>query len=301
MGTPTIHVLSVGISIQNNLENANFRKKKLRWARGGVELLFQHLESTTPTKTAAWIEEVLTGKHPDIVTRLKEIVEHNPREASAELTGLAAVGGNVEIGENDSAVLLASDTSSGLTSALYNAIVSTGYTLDRIEYRDMPTDAVSKGKAVICRLPRLDVISPPQFAEAMRGLGKIGRGVWTLMEDGKDPAPAVFHLSGGYRPALPYLLSLAEVLRGVRPDVTAYAVAEGSEHPIRLPLRTFTQKLVEKDCSLNDFDEEGKVAVAPETTLVEGLVYTKNESGFDARLTPFGHALKEFYREYKPA
>ena len=257
--------------------------------------------------------------------------------ASAELTSIAAGyrrqrGDAVQLRDGDTAVLIASDTADGLRAALFNAVILAGVqdgdtesALDRIAYFPEPSDALfdygGQRSVAIMRIPGMDVGDRDGFVQAMQGLGIIGRGIADRIDpDPRDRAAAadaptaVFHLSGGYKAAQPYVIGLAEALRGkTSPSrVDACVIHESSKavEALRVPLKSLDRELLEAELAeiaakeeVQDgsaFDGNGLLQLefeAPPQTVLRGYACepVQGPSG-KWRLTPFGAALLELFR-----
>ena len=143
----------------------------------------------------------------------------------------------------------------------------------------------------------MDVEDQEDFTKAMRELGRIGRGVDRLLAPTKSTAR--LHLSGGFKAALPFLLSLGEALRGLHgPDrIRAFALHDLAPglRSIELPLRSLPPKLVKDHVS--DTDTSGYFTTRPpDGEHLRGFAYDLDET-HRWKLTPFGEALRELYRD----
>ncbi|MDA2805407.1 hypothetical protein [Nocardiopsis suaedae] len=79
--------------------------------------------------------------------------------------------------------------------------------------------------ALIAPIPGLDASSADEFTASMFHLGVLGRRL--IREVCGAGGDYVFHLSGGYKAALPYFIGLAEGMRGL-------IDMPGEEHPLGL-------------------------------------------------------------------
>ncbi|QTD99991.1 hypothetical protein [Streptomyces cyanogenus] len=220
-----------------------------------------------------------------------------PSGISAELDTLTRVpGGRRHLAagstSNDVAVLLATDTVDGLTAALWNALALTEGDLDRVEYLPSPAELPSapRGRALVVRVPGLDAHTEGDFTRAMEGLGTLGRTLVTKVADSGDE-DFLFHLSGGYKAAVPYLIGLAEGLRSLRRTGTVQAFMLHRDtlgKPIRLPLRRMRIEVLHE--VLHPFRETGKTPCSPGNDVLEGYAYDLTDSG-DYELTAFGAGL----------
>ncbi|WP_431887563.1 hypothetical protein [Nocardiopsis alba] len=258
---------------------------------------------------AAWLAEVTApgagaAVRADLEALLAQIEPARwPAEASAELSSLAAhnlPSKHVAVPDRDTAILITSDTGKGLRASLFNAVALAGGDLNRVRYLHEPSEEQivrERGNIVIARLPHLDVGGEKEFTESMRDLGRIGRGVDRLLEPENDVAR--FHLSGGFKAAMPFLLGLGEALRGLRGPVKVRAFALHELAPglrsIELPLRSLPPKPVNDQ--LKPFEGSGIVGEPPQGAPLRGFAYDRVENGRTWRLTPFGEALRELHRD----
>ncbi|GAB3105813.1 hypothetical protein GCM10027160_00550 [Streptomyces calidiresistens] len=304
----TVHIVSTGLTLCHFLGN--------RPGSHGLDpALAGEIRACRPTEvfgTAGAVDgqaagallSACTGPGPsDLRDRLTAMIpriapESWPETASAELTSLARTpDGRRLLPSSDMAVLLSTDTAEGLTAALWNAIALTGGDLDRIVYLDTPEQRpmTARGNAVVVRVPGLDARDQRSFSRAMQGLGTLGRHLHrgTIAPDEE----CRFHLSGGYKATVPFLLGLAEGIRslpGAGP-VTAYAVHETtSGDPIRLPLRRIPRSLI--DPLIEVFAHRPVSWRAPMEDELEGYAYDREtEDPPRWRLNPFGAGLLALY------
>ncbi|MFE1080063.1 hypothetical protein [Nocardiopsis alba] len=323
----TVHLITVGVSLFDNLQHS------LTGLRGGAgdrkglmeydKLLAKRVwgarrklhdpesEQTADLERetqAAWLAEVTAPRagavRADLEALLAQIEPARwPAEASAELSSLAAhnlPSKHVAVPDRDTAILITSDTGKGLRASLFNAVALAGGDLNRVRYLHEPAEEQivrERGNIVIARLPHLDVGGEKEFTESMRDLGRIGRGVDRLLEPENDVAR--FHLSGGFKAAMPFLLGLGEALRGLRGPVKVRAFALHELAPglrsIELPLRSLPPKPVNDQ--LKPFEGSGIVGEPPQGAPLRGFAYDRVENGRTWRLTPFGEALRELHRD----
>ncbi|MFE1396443.1 hypothetical protein ACFW53_00725 [Nocardiopsis dassonvillei] len=312
----TVHLITVGVSLFDNLQVTKTELRKtiedsgLRSRIAAAEKEFYDTDRETgdraedASRASDWLCAVTTPDSGPDRKNLEELlgrVEPRmwPARASAELSTLAARNphtNSLELPDHDTAVLISSDTAKGLCAALFNAVVLAGGDLDRVRYLAEPSERVheERGKVVIVRLPGLDAGDSAGFVEAMRGLGALGRGVDRVLEESGDTA--FFHLSGGFKAALPFLLSLGEALRSLRGKsrVRAFALHELSRDllSVELPLRSFSLRLLREEIA--EATKDGTLPPKPAgmATLL-GFAYEADEDGRTLKLTPFGHALRE--------
>ncbi len=226
-----------------------------------------------------------------------------PPKASAELDTFDRAARSRFVSDDDIAVLLASDTMTGMTAAVWNAIALTEGGLDRVRYLASTEEspAGTRGRVVIVRTAGLDASSPQGFRDAMGGLGVLGRGLLRTVT--RRAEPFRFYLSGGFKAAIPYLIGLAEGLRSLPPDtaqlrppgtVEAFVLhesADAKEDPIRLPLRRMPPDLVQS--ALDGFDARGRRTTPPHDVF-DGYLY-EQVGRREWALTAFGEGIQALF------
>lgn len=214
-----------------------------------------------------------------------------PKNTCAELDTFARVNATA----GDRIILIATDTVRGLTSALWVALALTG-DLDRVQYSSDSRNPLiaPPGHVVIARVPGMDAAHGRGFRTAMGALGLIGcdlvrgRGERSAVL-GADEA-VTFHLSGGFKAAIPYLIGIAEGLRTVHPNrsIEAVLLHDSSDELIELPLRRLRIDWARNE--LRRFDDKGRCREALPHTNLEGYAYVPHEDG-GYELTAFGVGL----------
>ncbi|MFV2194988.1 hypothetical protein [Nocardiopsis sp. LOL_012] len=233
------------------------------------------------------LEDLLTAIRPD----------KWPSHISAELASLAAdpAKASHRVGENETVLLIASDTGRGLRAALFNALAMTGGKVDRVDYLPEPEGRVETGpgRVAIVRLPGLDAEQDKDFLGAMERLGEFGGQIKNLMADPRSTCR--FHLSGGFRVALPFLLGFAQALRslyGTR--VTAHAQYEFSTPPRLIELPLSSPRSDDLRGKLARFGKDGYFTGKgrpSQDAVWSGFAYEWIKDQCLWRLTPFGMAL----------
>jgi hypothetical protein len=259
----------------------------------------------TPAAVREWLHGCLVDRDESLRTRFLDMCGKAaprlwPNRVSAELESLAGLSGKAALSADDNALLIASDTVTGLTSALWNAAVLADIDLDRVGYvPDLdprrPIGTV-RGQVAIVRVPGMSTGTPSGFHEAMRGLGVLGRH---LVDAPGLPAdePFAVNLSGGYRAAIPYLIGLAEGLRSVPGNRTVEAYVRHEETQsdvIRLPLRHVESESVIHELR-SGWDNEGRRPNKPKDGVLGGYAYEEDRDGGGWRLTPFGEGLRALF------
>ncbi|MGH3329580.1 MAG: hypothetical protein ACRDPT_17610 [Streptomycetales bacterium] len=256
-----------------------------------------------PEPVDAWLRRCLVDRDPETLDRLGDACEKItprlwPARVSAELDTFARVpSSRVPMDPADIAVLISSDTADGLIAALWNAVALAHGDLDRILYLSDPEDGleVEPGNAVVARVRGMDVGDESGFRTAMRGFGVLG-GQLARRWEGQEDVPFRCYLSGGFKAAIPCLISLAEGLRslpGKRP-VDAYVLHELTEGPaIKVPLRFLPPEVVREE--LTRFSD-GSSRHPPKDRRLEGYAYEEHKAECCWRLTPHGEGLLALFQ-----
>lgn len=313
----TVHFISVGLSLRNVLRDArspaatpefgtnrglrtaiyNAQPHRLLETAGVLtgSAADTAADRQAREKASAWFATALNPPGDpaarELITQCGKRIKPAtwPSAVSAELSTFANVPMSARsLNADDTAILITSDTPDGLVAALWNALALANGDLDRLRYLDGVTAPGGDlaGHAVIARVPGMDAGTNTGFTEAMRGLGTLGRHLLTTTAR----QPLNFYLSGGYKAAIPYLIGLAEAMRGVEDagPVHAYVLHETTDTAIELPLRTLTADWVHKE--LSGFDTSGRCASRPPGPgLLRGYAY--EEAGDHWELTAFGAGI----------
>lgn len=310
----TIHFVSVGLSIRDEYLNHSSRVRDTV-GRGLAAAISSHHSQLFREERLAdisdWLTSALTtGDSPERaqLERLVAAVEPArwPASASAELSTIAATpSGTARIDSADLALLVTTDTKEGVQAALWNALALTGGAVDRVHYLPAPGPPAPDlsdrfGDAVIVRIPGLDAGTDRGFRQAMRGLGHLGRAALNASEQrtsggDTEPGPFLFHLSGGFKAAIPYLIGLAEGIRGFSSgQVQAQVLHENTrDRPIRLPLRCLSRGLVSS--VLARADEKGILKFSStDMHPLRGYCYELNPEK-EYQLTAFGEGLRALF------
>ncbi|MGH4018059.1 MAG: hypothetical protein ACRDT0_02210 [Pseudonocardiaceae bacterium] len=305
----TIHLISVGISLFDNLRNRERRPddqpglarrvdKAKPWdilgdqAGPASEWLVDALaevgsggqRSARATELAGMTERIRPGLWPSRLSAELDTFERDPKAKRP-------------LPDKDIAVLVSSDTADGLAAGLWNAVALVDGDLSRVRYLTDPADPIGqvRGKAVLVRVPGLDAGDERGFRDAMRGLGLLGR---SLRFDVATPEDEPFrcYLSGGFKAAIPYLIGLAEGLRSLPGigQVDAVVLHEVTRSaPIKLPLRRIGPGLVREE--LAGFDANGCRRQPSKNSFLEGYAYETLDDGSTQRLTAFGEGLRALF------
>jgi hypothetical protein len=218
-------------------------------------------------------------------------------EVAAETTtlGLRAAPGRPPssvLGAGDRIVLLASDTATGLLSAMLVATILTSADTDRIAGSQTPETltgstpySLPAGDVSVVRLTRLT--ERGGFAHAAFGTGQVMRA---LLHEAADQ-PVEVHLSGGLKATLLQTMALTEVFRScwTPPSaVTAWYSFEpsdtGGAEAVQIGLRRFpASSLEEMRGELTDVRNRRK----PADSALEGVAWELRHNS--PELTAFGH------------
>lgn len=321
----TVHVATVGVSLFENLLTE--ASSKVEEVLGDTDLsraVFNERERIhdlkgelkNPREEVLRVSEKLikeTSDEGQAREALEDLVEEIspdlwPRDVSAELASLAANrGGNPRLdigGEIDETVLLiASDTGRGLRAALFNALVITSGDVDRVDYLPTPnsTFRVEHGRVTIVRLPGLDAENNEQFLRAMRELSAFGPFFEEALRNPESTCR--FHLTGGFRVAMPFLLGFAQALHSLYDgQISTHAQYEFSSSPRSIELPLSAPRTDDLEGKLAGSDDDGYFEnEPPEGNIWEGFAYEFVPDQLRWRLTPFGMALRELIPKTKNA
>lgn len=313
-----VHLITVGISLFDKTHDLGLERLQqilgpdlAAQVRVRKDDLYDHEEDHLDAQgyleqAEAEITDLLDGAGAEAAELRETVTDLRLRDwdrrMSAELSTLAAYykSQSPRLDAGDTAVLITSDTAAGLRAGLFNALVMVGDDTDRILYPH-PDSALAgaHGKVVLLRLPGLDPGLDPDatekgFYQAMGALGSLGGHLYRLALE--RPTQFRFHLSGGFKAALPFLLSLAEAMRtvGGTRTVTAHALHETSfdQESLSLPLRSLDLSMELARELLNGAGTDGSLPSEPAgASLLRGFLY--EEPSLDSyRLTPYGAALK---------
>lgn len=309
----TVHVISVGDSVLDHLEDARCYVKDEGLADKIEDnepwLLLKRADAHHSGEEASrWLASAFAPPDDPAHSAQAAIMLKDQAEAvspelwsaslSAELSTFAQVPEvRYPLSRKDTAILICSDTVRGQLAGLWNAAVLAGGDLARVRYSSAPGEVPSdlRGHARFVRVPGLEAGTDAGFREAMRGLGALGR---TLLDSGGIGAdePFRFHLSGGFKASVPYLIGLAEGLRSLdfERDIEAYVLHEFTmSSAIRLPLRRLRPGPVRRE--LDSFGNTGICDDRPEPGLLEGYAYDYDRDARKWRLTAFGDGLCELF------
>lgn len=314
----TVHLISVGISLADFFATATDEE---RW--GGYVPAAQEIEESwakdrlgldpaSPTRTEAdhldvafaptsgvdlprfnalnFLQALADEVHPHTWTARRGL--------SAELDTILAHGLR-QITDTDLTVLLCSDTPEGRACGIWTAISLAAGDVGRVLYLDGIDDTTrlerpEQGRIVVVNIPGLDATKDSEFHTSMKAVGHLGRLLighddQTALVGEKEPV--WFHLTGGYRATIPYLIAAAEWLRSLGHNAQAHVLPEKAVRTVPIPLRRLHPKWVRDE--LAGFDNRGWSDHRPEDGLLEGYAYELRSDG--AELTGFGMGMRVFF------
>lgn len=291
----TVHVISVGRSLLDAFRRPDlFRDLYPTIRKHKPENVLDELGSSTAAINArltAWFGP--DGILPEQQVNLIGAVEADrwPVDVCAELETFRAVTERRSVADDELVLLLATDTVEGLTSGLWTAVAVAGGAHARIRYVAEPAQITPAPGVALVRVPHLDASDDRRFGTAMSSLGELGRA---LLPAANEPSKSFqFHLSGGFKAAIPYLIGLAEGLRSFPSQaarVEAYVLHDTSKRAIPLPLRRLNPDAVRSE--LAGFAPDGSRSGLPPTRSMDGYAYTVDPDRRRAQLTPFGAGLR---------
>lgn len=326
----TIHIVPVGLSLADTLSHSREKGKvlqhtKKKWKSG------QFGFDRTTGDVSALLHSALGGGPADQgsesdLQKLENIIDEHQigqwgsrKHYSAELDAMKAEDPNLK--SDDLILLLASDSHDGLLCAALNALALAKGNLDLIWYRhsieiwnqDQPEhihkdDLVRshRRQIVIVRVQNLDVKTSDGFDLALKDLTSLG----SLLTGGpdketeklhRDREEIRFHLTGGYRTTLPYLLAVAEWVKSVAENqVSAHLIPGEDLKSTRVPLRWLDKRQVRSE--LDKFNKDGDCKQALPNSYLLGYAYDKvKDSRGHYRLTEFGLNMRQLFSPRKEA
>jgi hypothetical protein len=331
----TVHLISVGLSVLRKL------REPYRELPDGNEDLARAIDRCDPRpgelpgsgitrdEASDWLAKTLAdgGCAASFLDVAKGVrLATWPRTMSAELTTFAKgqQSQKFALAHGDIAVLICSDTPDGLLAGLWNAIAIAGGDLSRVRY--VPGLSHGPGssprglgdirdRVVLVRVTGMDA-GTAGFRGAMGGLGLLA---WHLFASGSLKQPAEefhFHLSGGFKATVPYLIGMAEAVHSIdatcfagmgvanlMPKTGPYPVRAYVEHDtagpqaslIQLPLRRLPAGTIRQELSRYTKSESGEWTrgTVPSPALLEGYAY--DIDGGRCKLTAFGAGLRALF------
>jgi hypothetical protein len=296
-----IHIVPIGLSIRDGLLSGRGKPPDGTAARrAGTNL--KHLGERFHEPDWDKVVTDLLACRPGEASAPTELRELALRRwqptVSAERHSLAESHARLDGQNADAVVLVATDTRDGLLCAVLNAqVLADG----RARYTPNPQllPRCPAGTVTLVRIPGMDLAHVDAFTDAMRHLGLLGRRLHEL----HPTAQFRFHLSGGYKAAMPFFMTIAEGMRTLRDDpgsVTACCLHEqttGDNKLVPVPLRYFPAAL---RASLDQDLAAVAAGVKPLHHVAEGWAYERTTSG-GYSFTSFGEGMRVLLAPTGPA
>lgn len=310
----TIHMISVGLSIRDALDNprghnairSNPDLRNALLAAKPFGLLTDAGVDLDNDHASDWITTALTATTSSERASLTDLITAAfpvgwPPGISAELDTFDRVT-HGPLAPTDIAVLICTDTPRGMLAGLWNAIALTRTgapgtdPLERVSFLTDPAASLPslRGQALIVRTRGMDAAlaaaSDAGINAAMRDLGKLAGNLVRHGEVAEDE-PVRCYLSGGYKATIPYLIGMTEGIRSLPGGRHVEAVVlheESASAAVRLPLRRIDPDLVKQE--LAGFTN-GSRQSRPDTAFLEGYAYERHSNGRQWTLTSFGEGL----------
>lgn len=315
----TVHIVSVGISLRDFFEKGHLERTgqlvssgeevRDRWKKDKLGLAEGVYKVTDRLEESFGLGAGVEPPSHNSLASFRELaadVEAGKwafvSGLSAELETVRAYNRNMVV-DDDLTILLASDTEDGRACAIWTAIALAKGDVDRVLYlggvgQETRLVRPEKGQILVLSVEGLDAQQSGEFERAMEVLGYVarllvgnrGRGIDPLL---KRQEKVFFHLSGGYRATVPYLIATAEWLLSLGHDAQAHVLPEEAEKSLQIPLRRLPVGMIARELAV--FGEH-TAPVVPEGALLEGYAYVRRPPG--AKLTEFGQGMRILFEEY---
>lgn len=307
----TVHIVPVGLSLAEYLQLPRVRTElgvgrdvHLKWKNPRLGLSPNvRLDALLSRAFGSGSHEVSDGdfdKSMNLIDRAH--IERWPGipGMSAEVDAMRAH--DVELTDDDLVLLLASDTPEGLANAAWNALILAGGDRKRVWYRNSLAHAKPESgdrrQIVIMRAPHLDVTWHDEFPKALQSLTELakliqGNGIpdEEKLVNGQEEK-LTFHVTGGYRATVPYLIGVAEWLRSLRSGTVSARLLPGKgNRTFPMPLRSLEKSMV---CAELSVFEQGRcpTSALDNPTL---LGYAFDQFGGEYRLNDFGKNMRTLF------
>ncbi|OLT29298.1 hypothetical protein BJF83_11955 [Nocardiopsis sp. CNR-923] len=266
----TVHIVSVGISLRDFFERGHLERMG-RVAPGGEAAreywkkdklgLAEGIYDTTGRLNAAFgPDSGVDLPSRNAIAVFQELAQDVQARRWTSVPGLSAELDTVRtynptmVADEDLTVLLSSDNEDGRACAVWTAIALAKGDAERVLYLcgigpDTRLVRPGRGQILVLCVEGLDAHQDAEFAQAMEGLGYLARLLVGNRTRGIDPLlhpdeQVLFHLSGGYRATVPYLIATAEWLRSLGRDAQAHVLPENAGRSVPVPLRSMSPRLV---------------------------------------------------------
>lgn len=207
----------------------------------------------------------------------------------------------------DVLVLVASDTGPGLRAAAllaHRLAAASGhlprYVHDPLADGQALTLTLTEGPVILLRIPGLDLTRDKRpDPRTWQSLGELAFAVATTLCEAPHGWHAEFHLTGGYRATLPYLLMAAEavhtVVRRRLPQISdrvratvVHESSTGRENAVPLPVRFLTGALLDAVQELSTMAGENAFVTEDHSDMLRGLYVEDEPSDGRWNLTELG-------------
>lgn len=315
----TVHVVSVGISLREFFEKGHLERvgrmvpggEEVRdlWKRDKLGLANGVYKATDRLEEAFGLGTGIEPPSRNSLASFRELAADVEAGKWAYYHGLSAELDTVRtynpnmVTDDDLTILLSSDTEDGRACAVWTAVALAKGDVDRVLYLggvgpDTRLVRPERGQILVLSVEGLDAQQSAEFERAMEVLGYVarllvgnrGRVIDPLL---RSQERVLFHLSGGYRATVPYLIATAEWLLSLGHDTQAHVLPEEAEKSLRIPLRRLPVEMIARE--LAGFGERTASAV-PEGALLEGYAYVRRPPG--AKLTEFGLGMRILFEEH---
>ena len=300
----TVHIVPVGLSLADYLQSPQVRtdlgverQVHQRWKEPGLGLSQNvHPNELLSRAFGSDSHKVSDDDFDKFMALIDEAhIQGWPGNLgmSAEIDAIRAR--DVELADDDRVILLASDTPEGLANAAWNALVLAEGDQKRVWYRDSLKHARPESGArqqiVIMRVPYLDVTSHEEFPKALQSLTELAKLIQGhgIPDDEKlvrcQGEELAFHITGGYRATVPYLIAIAEWLRSLRSGTVSARLLPGkADRTFPMPLRSPQESMVRAELEI--FKKGRCPTSAMNNTALLGYAYDEVEGEY--HLNDFG-------------
>ena len=315
----TVHIVSVGISLRDFFEKGHLERtgqlvssaEEVRdhWKKDKLGLAEGVYKVTDRLEESFGLGAGVKPPSHNSLASFRELAADVEADKwafvsglSAELETVRAYNRNMVV-DDDLTILLTSDTEDGRACAIWTAIALAKGDVDRVLYlgevgQETRLVRPEKGQILVLSVEAWTPNRAESSSGPWRSLGT-WPGYWSVTGSrGIDPLlkrqeKVFFHLSGGYRATVPYLIATAEWLLSLGHDAQAHVLPEEAEKSLQIPLRRLPVGMIARELAV--FGEH-TAPVVPEGALLEGYAYVRRPPG--AKLTEFGQGMRILFEEY---
>lgn len=213
------------------------------------------------------------------------------RRVSAECSSLAQSPGS-EPGPGDKVLMLASDTAEGVLAALVNATLLRGpiefYTGPPLDGRTARRALAQGNGGLTTYIVRVEGLVPRDTTTFTAAMERVGR---TLRFAAELDGSIVFHVTGGYKATVPYLVVLTEYVKATVGQVRAFCLHEGDGSSNPPPPVEIFLRSVDGAGDLAEMLAAEKGTLSSTEGRLRGFAYERRPDGTNG-LTPLGRAIK---------